>query len=87
MAQMLGYSDAEMHARAILEFMDADGRQIASEALETLRRGTGHQSQMRFRRKDGTRVSVFVSANPLPSADGTYRGGLAMVTEIIERAE
>ena len=85
MAQMLGYSAAEMMGRPLTDFMDAQGVALANANLERRRQGVSEQHDFRFRRQDGSELWAAVSANPVQDAAGVYMGALAMVTDITER--
>ena len=82
MAQMLGYSAAEMMGAALLSFMDDAGRALATQNLEDRRRGNTEQHDFRFVRKDGSDLWTMVSTNALADGAGQYTGALAMVSDI-----
>ena len=85
MAQMLGYSAAEMRGRPLTDFMDAQGMALANAKLERRRQGVFEPHDFRFRRQDGSELWAAVSTNPVQDAAGKYTGALAMVTDITER--
>ena len=87
MAQMLGYSAAEMMGRPLTDFMDAQGVALANANLERRRQGVSEQHDFRFRRQDGSELWAAVSTNPVQDEAGQYTGALAMVTDITERRQ
>jgi len=82
MAQMLGYSPAEMMGAALLSFMDDAGRTEATRRLADRRDGNAAQHDFRFVRKGGSDLWTHISSNPLTDAAGHYTGALAMVADI-----
>ncbi|MEI8395227.1 MAG: PAS domain S-box protein [Rhodospirillaceae bacterium] len=85
MADMLGYTPAEMTGRHLFEFVDEDGRIDAARALARRRLGIAERYDFRFRRKDGRELWTLVSTVPLADESGAYAGMLAMVTDITQR--
>lgn len=85
MADMLGYNVAEMQGRPMFDFMDAEGRDIATTNLERRRQGVAERHDFRFIRKDGTPVWTQMNTNPLVDGSGAVVGALAMVTDITEQ--
>lgn len=85
MAQMLGTTPDAMLGRAMFDFMDDTGRQIAEMLLQRRRQGTGEQHDFRFKRADGSDLWTIAACTPIFDADGCYRGALAMMTDITER--
>ncbi len=85
MAQLLGYTVAEMQGRALQDFMDEAGRAIAAANLERRQQGIAEQHDFRFRRKDGSTLWALLATNPITDATGAYAGALAMVTDITAR--
>jgi diguanylate cyclase (GGDEF)-like protein/PAS domain S-box-containing protein len=85
MADMLGYPPEEMLGKPVLTFMDPDAQ--AAFAANRDQRQQAHQPEheFRFRRKDGSELWALLEASPDQDAAGTYRGSLAMVTDVTER--
>ena len=79
MAQMLGYSAAEMMGRPLTDFMDAQGVALANANLERRRQGVSEQHDFRFRRQDGSELWAAVSTNPVQDEAGQYTGALARI--------
>ena len=85
MAELLGYSVADMHGRRPSEFMDEDGWRIAADHLALQREGKSVRLDFKFRRRDGSDLWAHVSASPILAADGGYLGSLALITDITAR--
>ncbi len=87
MAELLGYSRAEMLGRPLVDFMAPDAVSLAQINLERRQRGISEQHEFEFRRKDGSSLRALLSANPLLDARGNYAGALALVTDVSERSQ
>ncbi len=85
MASMLGYTPEEMIGRNLLTFLPTDSFVMAHE--NPSRRGPGRrvQSDVKFRRRDGSIFWAFVSATPSFDDHDNYIGSLGMITDITER--
>jgi diguanylate cyclase (GGDEF)-like protein/PAS domain S-box-containing protein len=85
MADLLGYRVEEMIGRPLFDFLDDEGRGIATASLGRHRVGLDVQMDFRFVRRDGTDLWTLISASPIQDADGNYVGALKMFTDITER--
>ncbi len=85
LAEMLGYSEAEMLGRSVFDFTDAEGRIIAEGSLARRKQGIREQLEYKLQRRDGSTFWVLMSTGPLLDAAGQYVGALAMVTDISVR--
>ncbi len=85
MARMLGTSVAALQGRSMFEFMDEDGRRIASPLFLGRRGSASERCDFRFVRADGRELWAEVSSCPITDADGQRAGVLAMVTDATER--
>ncbi len=85
MAEMLGYTLAEMQGASMFEFMDEEGKAIAADNVERRRRGIKEQHDFKFRCKDGSDRWAIVSADPIFDSAGCYAGALGLITDITER--
>lgn len=85
MAEMLGYSVAEMIGTSLFGFMDAEGRAIAAKNVERRRKGIAEQHEFKLLRKDGSPLWTLMDTNPLTGPHGEYAGALALVADITER--
>jgi PAS domain S-box-containing protein len=87
MADMLGYSAAEIVDRSITEFVDPNSRGIFEHHLELRKRGVKEQYDLSFVRKSGEKGHFQVSATPLFDELGDYAGSVAFFTDITERKQ
>ena len=83
MAEIIGYSPAEMHGRSPLEFVSDDAeRQRLRRSLVDRQQGISDLQERRLRHRDGSEVWTLVSASPVRDENGDFAGALAMVTDI-----
>lgn len=87
MCDILGYSRTEMIGASLYAFMDASWQQVAEKETKERRDGKASQVEFVFRRRDGVPVWTNLSTAPIHSPDGTYRGAMAMVTDITARKQ
>ncbi len=87
MAAMLGYTPEEMLGRHLFDFMDEDARSISTANLDRRAQGVAEQHDFRLRHRDGRSVWTLMSTNPVQDDTGTYRGALAIVTNIDARKQ
>ncbi|TVR05802.1 MAG: PAS domain S-box protein [Spirochaetaceae bacterium] len=87
MAEMLGYTPADMVGRNFLEFMDERGQEIARKAVARRRAGVVEQMEAEFRCRNGRPLHVLLETGPIRDADGRYRGAIAGVMDITARKE
>ena len=87
MCEILGYVQEEMIGKEIYYFMDDEGKQLASALMEKKKEGHSDQRHFKYISKAGKEVWTNISANPLFNEDGTYKGALAMITDITEKVK
>lgn len=85
MAEMLGYSPAEMTGLPFVAFVDEPDGAVTRSHLEHCRGGEAGQCDVKFLHKNGSLVSTILSTKPMRDQGGGYTGFLAMVTDITER--
>ncbi len=85
MADMLGYTPAEMLGASLFEFMDDEGRALAKANLERRKQGIAEQHDFKFRRCDGSDLWAIVATTPILNQQKEYSGTLGMITDITER--
>ena len=87
LAEMTGYSSAELVGRRLSELADADGRAAHEAALARLLETEIPSLTMeeRWSRKDGQAVWVRLTASALRGPAGRPRLGLAMVEDVSEQ--
>lgn len=80
--EMIGYSEAELLGRSIIEITEPESVPETMEAVQKLASG---ESQVvihkRYRRKDGTTLWATSSVGALHTPDGRYRGLVAVVVD------
>ena len=85
MAELLGYTSAEMLGRPLFDFMHPEWQHVARKNLQRRADGIAEQHEFQFRRKNGTTLWGLISTNPLFDGEGQYAGALAMIVDIGER--
>lgn len=81
MAEMLGYTRADMHRRRFTEFVPQETAARLEIAFQALRDGARDWNDVQLRRKDGSVLWVHYAATPMWSG-ATFDGALAVVTDI-----
>lgn len=85
LAEMFGYSCEEMLNRCIYDFMDESVRSQAKQQIELRQQKIQQQFDFCYRRRDGSKLWVIVSTNPIFKHQGEIVGLLAMLTDISDR--
>jgi PAS domain S-box-containing protein len=86
MTDILGYPAEEMMGRRISDFISPDEGSTETEIqLDERRKGISGQFERRHVCKDGTIVTLLVSATPVIGDDGSFRGSFSMFTDISDR--
>lgn len=85
LCELFGYAEDEMLGRPFMDFMDAEARVGVAELFERRKRGVTEQSEIRYRRKDGSPLWVISAATPFLDDAGVFIGALAMITDIGDR--
>lgn len=85
MAEMLGYTPAEMLGKDKLSFMDAANQKIARHYTERRKKGLRDQYDIELIRKGGARIHAIVAASPITDSGGNYAGALTLISDVTER--
>lgn len=85
LADLLGYGNGSLLGRPVYDFIDTDSRPMAQRTLTGRALRPGQNQDLRFRRRDGTKLWGLVSASPVLGKDGALVGTVGMVTDITER--
>ncbi|MBF0475017.1 MAG: PAS domain S-box protein [Deltaproteobacteria bacterium] len=85
MAEMLGYSPAEMVGRHLFSFMDRSNIEHCQHYLERRQKCVREQHDFVFVRKNGSHFFAILDASPLIDDQGNYTGAIACVTDITDR--
>jgi PAS domain S-box-containing protein len=84
MCQILEYTQNEMIGKEIFSFMDEKGQQIAAGLMQKKKEGYSDQRHFKYISKSGKEIWASVASNPFISENGSYKGSMAMVTDITE---
>jgi PAS domain S-box-containing protein len=87
MASLLGYTEEEMIGRSIFEFLDPLRWPVAEQNLRKRELGFEDRREVELIRKDGTRVWVIGSVNPVFDRAGQYAGSLALLGDLTPQKE
>jgi PAS domain S-box-containing protein len=87
MCEILGYTEEEMIGRTNFSFKDPEEQKIALQQIERRKKGLKETHESKFITKSGRHIWTQVSTNPILDEDGTYRGALAMFTDITEKKQ
>ncbi|MBN1382424.1 MAG: PAS domain S-box protein [Deltaproteobacteria bacterium] len=85
MAEMLGYTVAEMINKKPQSFMFEEDAPEYEERIALRRQGISEDLERRYRHTDGHAVWFKISASPLMDRLRTFQGSVAMLTDITER--
>lgn len=85
MAEMLGWTQAEMMGRHIHDFMDAAAVEQSRPNMLDREAGRAATFDFRFAHRSGRDVWTLVSTNAITDDHGQFVGALAMVTDITAR--
>ena len=85
MAEMLGFTAAEMQGRRMDSFMFPQDQADHATKIEARIQGQAGIYERRFLRSDGKTLWTIVSASPLMDFHGRFTGSFAMCTNITER--
>jgi PAS domain S-box-containing protein len=85
LADLLGYGNGTLLGRPVYDFVETDSRPGAQRTLTGRALRPGQSQDLRFRRRDGTKLWGLVSASPILGKDGVLVGTVGMVTDITER--
>lgn len=86
MADLMGYSLAEMAHMTIYDLLDQQGKAQASDFLERQRQqATSETVTCSYLRADGARIWAMVSHSPLLDEAGRHVGSISVVIDITDR--
>jgi len=87
MADLLGYSPAELMGRVHTDFMWEEDRPKGEVNLELHRQGLPQVLDQRYRRQDDSELWTVASGSAFSGPDGVFTGALGMFTDITERKQ
>lgn len=85
MADMLETTVSEMLERSMLDFMNDETRSAASENFDRFKSAVAEEHDIQLTSKTGRTVWTRMNISPITDHVGTYRGAIALVTDITER--
>ncbi len=85
MAEMLGYTVAEILGRVPLEFVDREEAPKTSGMMKRREKGITEKTEVRMRRKDGAMFWAYGTSVSIMNDKGEFVGGLSLVADITER--
>ncbi|MGN6602372.1 MAG: PAS domain-containing sensor histidine kinase [Ginsengibacter sp.] len=87
MCDILEYSEDEMIGKENIFFLDDEGQQLSAVSLARRRKGVAENIEMQFITKSGKPIWANMSANPIYSKEGEYKGALAMISDITDKVK
>lgn len=87
LCEILEYDEQEMLGKKKHHFMDRQFLELADKKKGNLSKEAPGQEILKFIAKSGRKVWASISANPLFNEDNSYKGSLAMVTDITESVQ
>lgn len=85
MAEILGYTAAEMTGKSYLTFIPPEGREQAIQKLLQRKKAEREIAEGRLLHKSGERIWAIISTSPIFNERGEFIGALAMVNDISTR--
>ncbi len=87
LADMLGYSVAELACMRPSEVLDGPQRLMAVDQMRERRLGLSGSADYELTRKDGAKLPVHVSASPILDESGGYEGLVCTALDLSERKQ
>jgi PAS domain S-box-containing protein len=87
LADLLGYTQEEMIGKDVFTFMDRARWPVAERNLKQREMGIEDRHELELLRKDGTRVWVLGSANPVFDRNGEYAGALGVLGDLTKQKD
>jgi len=85
--EIIGYRREEIIARFASDFLDEADKKLLTEQLARRKSGKRDLYELALIRKGGEKTFVLVSPRPIFSADGSFKGSIAVVTDISDRKQ
>ncbi|MDB5226723.1 MAG: domain S-box protein [Bacteroidota bacterium] len=85
--EILGYTPEEMLGKPAFDFMGDEANKLVTSYIERWIQGIRENYEFSYITKNGKKIWINVSANPILNYEGKYKGALAMVTDITHRKE
>jgi PAS domain S-box-containing protein len=85
--EVIGYRQNEIIGRLVTDFLDEADQKILTEQLARRKSGSRDLYELELIRKIGKKTFVLVSPKLIFSADGSFKGSIAVVTDISDRKQ
>ena len=85
LCEILEYSSEEMMGKVLFDFMDEEGKKRAIGIIEDQKKGVKESYEFEFITKTKKRIWAKIATTSIYGDDGSYQGGLAMVTDITRK--
>jgi PAS domain S-box-containing protein len=85
LCEILGYTPEEMMGKELYNFMDEEGKEIASTTMKDRKKGMSNAFDFKFITKEDKPIWTHLSNSPILDDNGKYTGAMAMVTDITQR--
>ena len=83
--EIIGYSRDEVIGRPASDFLTEADKKIVAEQIAKRKAGKRDPYELAWIRKDGQKSFVLVSPKPIFAPDGTFKGSIAVITDITDR--
>lgn len=83
--EIMGYSRDEVIGRSASDFLTEADKKIVTEQVAKRKAGKRDPYELAWIRKDGQKTFVLVSPRPIFASDGSFKGSIAVVTDITDR--
>jgi PAS domain S-box-containing protein len=83
--EIMGYSRDEVIGRSASDFLTEADKKIVTEQVAKRKAGKRDPYELAWIRKDGQKTFVLVSPRPIFASDGSFKGSIAVVTDITGR--
>ena len=87
MGEILGYSPDEMIGGYWTDFFDENAQKIINKKLTQRKKGVAEPYEIENTRRNGQKIFIRISPQPIFDEKGEFRGSFAVVTDITERKE
>jgi PAS domain S-box-containing protein len=83
--EIIGYSHDEVIGHSASDFLTEADKKIVTEQVARRKAGKRDPYELAWIRKDGQKTFVLMSPRPIFAPDGSFKGSIAVVTDITDR--
>ncbi len=80
--KILGYQEDEIIGMAAFDFLDENNRKILKKQMSFRKKGITTSYEIEVTRKDGSKISVFLSPQGVFDLEGQFKGSFTVFTDI-----